>query len=274
MASQPNRSSFSASAPQASTAAYKAANILLVEDDDDLADLVQMHLKFQGHQVTRVSLCGEARQHCSVQPFDLVILDRGLPDGDGIDVCHSLRRVEDWTPVLMLTARDSEMDKVDGLEAGVDDYITKPFSVLEFQARVRNILRRQTRPGSSAQESENNELVFGPLTISPEQHTVSLHGKAIALTATEFTLLHFLASRPGRVYSKDELLEHVWHTNHTGYHHTVCSTINRLRTKLTVPDSTQMSADTEASDNSQPSNQQSFVQTVWGVGYKFQSIRV
>ncbi|WP_112481097.1 response regulator transcription factor [Vibrio variabilis] len=274
MASQPNRSSSSASTPQASTAAYKAANILLVEDDDDLADLVQMHLKFQGHHVTRVSLCGEARQYCISQPFDLVILDRGLPDGDGIDVCHSLRRVEDWTPVLMLTARDSEMDKVDGLEAGVDDYITKPFSVLEFQARVRNILRRQTRPGSSAQESEHNELVFGPLTISPEQHTVSLHGKAIALTATEFTLLHFLASRPGRVYSKDELLEHVWYTNHTGYHHTVCSTINRLRTKLTLPDFTQMSTDTGASDSSQPSHQQSFVQTVWGVGYKFQSIPV
>lgn len=264
MASQLNRSSFSADASLDADAVLKTASILLVEDDDDLAELVQMHLKFQGHQVTRVSQCGEARQCYSAQPFDLVILDRGLPDGDGIDVCHSLRRVQDWTPVLMLTARDSEMDKVDGLEAGVDDYITKPFSVLEFQARVRNILRRQARPDTEESQPEDDAMIFGPLEIRPNQHTVSLHGKEIALTATEFTLLHFLASRPGRVYSKDELLDHVWHTNHSGYHHTVCSTINRLRTKLTV--------ETAVTQPSKERDEQHFVHTVWGVGYKFQSL--
>lgn len=118
------------------------ANILLVEDDDDLAELVQMHLKFQGHQVLRATNIAEAKAQYQQQSFDLLILDRGLPDGDGLDVCHYLRQQQDWSPVLMLTARDGEMDKVDGLEAGVDDYITKPFSVLEFQARVRNVLRR------------------------------------------------------------------------------------------------------------------------------------
>ncbi|GEA50815.1 DNA-binding response regulator [Vibrio inusitatus NBRC 102082] len=231
------------------------ANILLVEDDEDLAELVLMHLKFQGHKVTRVARCGDALKLYQQQVFDLLVLDRGLPDGDGLDICHQLRQQKNWTPVLMLTARDSEMDKVDGLEAGVDAYITKPFSVLEFQARVRNILRRVSQVSVSSVDVEfnNTAMNFGLLKITPELHQVSLDDKDVVLTATEFTLLKFLASRPGRVYSKDELLGHVWNTEHSGYHHTVCSTINRLRTKLKLP-----------------SDEHHFIQTVWGVGYKFQ----
>ncbi len=231
------------------------ANILLIEDDDDLAELVQMHLKFQGHQVSRESSVAAGRNTYQQQSFDLVILDRGLPDGDGLDICHHLRQQQDWTPVLVLTARDGEMDKVDGLEADVDDYITKPFSVLEFQARVRNVLRRvnQVAEKPTPERAEDGALNFGDLKIIPQLHQVSLNDKDVALTATEFTLLQFLATRPGRVYSKDELLYHVWNTNHTGYHHTVCSTINRLRSKLSLSDS-----------------EHHFIQTVWGVGYKFQ----
>ncbi|PMG91683.1 DNA-binding response regulator [Vibrio breoganii] len=231
------------------------ANILLVEDDDDLAELVLMHLKFQGHTVTRVARCDEALRLNQQHTFDLLVLDRGLPDGDGLDICHQLRQEQNWTPVLMLTARDSEMDKVDGLEAGVDDYITKPFSVLEFQARVRNILRRVSQVSGKPTQVEPNDtsMNFGLLKITPELHRVSLDDRDIILTATEFTLLKFLASRPGRVYSKDELLGHVWNTEHSGYHHTVCSTINRLRTKLKLS-----------------SSEHRFIQTVWGVGYKFQ----
>ncbi|EGQ8521400.1 response regulator [Vibrio parahaemolyticus] len=231
------------------------ANILLIEDDDDLAELVQMHLKFQGHQVSRESSIAAGRNAYQQQSFDLVILDRGLPDGDGLDICHHLRQQQDWTPVLVLTARDGEMDKVDGLEADVDDYITKPFSVLEFQARVRNVLRRvnQVAEKPTPEKAEDGALNFGDLTIIPQLHQVSLNDKDVALTATEFTLLQFLATRPGRVYSKDELLDHVWNTNHAGYHHTVCSTINRLRSKLSLSDS-----------------EHHFIQTVWGVGYKFQ----
>ncbi|EKB1966775.1 response regulator transcription factor [Vibrio parahaemolyticus] len=231
------------------------ANILLIEDDDDLAELVQMHLKFQGHQVSRESSIAAGRNTYQQQSFDLVILDRGLPDGDGLDICHHLRQQQDWTPVLVLTARDSEMDKVDGLEADVDDYITKPFSVLEFQARVRNVLRRvnQVAEKPTPERAEEGALNFGDLKIIPQLHQVSLNDKDVALTATEFTLLQFLATRPGRVYSKDELLDHVWNTNHAGYHHTVCSTINRLRSKLSLSDS-----------------EHHFIQTVWGVGYKFQ----
>ncbi|MBE4371154.1 response regulator transcription factor [Vibrio parahaemolyticus] len=231
------------------------ANILLIEDDDDLAELVQMHLKFQGHQVSRESSVAAGRNAYQQQSFDLVILDRGLPDGDGLDICHHLRQQQDWTPVLVLTARDGEMDKVDGLEADVDDYITKPFSVLEFQARVRNVLRRvnQVAEKPTPERAEDGALNCGDLKIIPQLHQVSLNDKDVALTATEFTLLQFLATRPGRVYSKDELLDHVWNTNHAGYHHTVCSTINRLRSKLSLSDS-----------------EHHFIQTVWGVGYKFQ----
>lgn len=231
------------------------ANILLIEDDDDLAELVQMHLKFQGHHVSRESSVAAGRNTYQQQSFDLVILDRGLPDGDGLDICHHLRQRQDWTPVLVLTARDGEMDKVDGLEADVDDYITKPFSVLEFQARVRNVLRRvnQVAEKPTPEKAEDGALNFGDLKIIPQLHQVSLNDKDVALTATEFTLLQFLATRPGRVYSKDELLDHVWNTNHAGYHHTVCSTINRLRSKLSLI-----------------GLRHHFIQTVWGVGYKFQ----
>lgn len=235
-------------------AANSAASILLIEDDNDLAELVQMHLRFQGHSVNRVVSIeqGEAEYHR--QAFDLVILDRGLPDGDGLELCHYLRQQQDWTPVLVLTARDSEMDKVEGLEADVDDYITKPFSVLEFQARVRNVLRRVNQVAEKKPQRPECESVlnFGALKIVPDSHQVSLNNQDVSLTATEFSLLQFLATRPGRVYSKDELLDHVWNTSHTGYHHTVCSTINRLRSKLILPDC-----------------DHHFIQTVWGVGYKF-----
>ena len=181
-----------------SAAVNLMANILLVEDDDDLAELVQMHLKFQGHDVTRTNSIDKANALYSNDQFDLVVLDRGLPDGDGLDFCRMLRQQEDWTPVLMLTARDAELDKVSGLEAGVDDYITKPFSVLEFQARVRNVLRRLNHVESTGQSTSTIESImsFGGLTIQPERHQVSLNNQDVPLTATEFTLLHFLATRP------------------------------------------------------------------------------
>ncbi|MDR9827279.1 response regulator transcription factor [Vibrio sp. FNV 38] len=253
------------------------AKLLLVEDDDDLAELIQMHIKFQGHETVRVTRCDEAMQLYKQQSFDLIVLDRGLPDGDGLDICHQLRQENDWVPVLVLTARDSEMEKVQGLEVGVDDYIAKPFSVLEFQARVRNMLRRshsvihtetntETQFGSGTSVTLNAQIkrdtrsksdgsikLDSGLTINSERHQVWLNNKDILLTATEFSLLQFMANRPGRVFSKEELLLHVWNTDYSGYHHTVCSTINRLRTKLAQAD-----------------NSPQLIQTVWGVGYKFQ----
>ncbi|MFM2600900.1 response regulator transcription factor [Vibrio fortis] len=237
-----------------STANKMTAQILLVEDDNDLAELVTMHLRFQGQEVCRVASIGEAKSAYQENDFDLVVLDRGLPDGDGVEFCRSVRKEKDWTPMLMLTARDSEMDKVSGLEAGLDDYITKPFSVLEFQARVRNVLRRISHEDLPAQPTSQQEhtMSFGPLVIDTELHQVVLDGRELSLTAMEFSLLSFLATKPGRVYSKDQLLDHVWNTHHAGYHHTVCSTVNRLRSKLVTQD-----------------GEQNYIQTVWGVGYKF-----
>ena len=236
------------------TANKMTAQILLVEDDNDLAELVAMHLRFQGQEVCRVASIGEATSAYQENDFDLVVLDRGLPDGDGVEFCRSVRKEKDWTPMLMLTARDSEMDKVSGLEAGLDDYITKPFSVLEFQARVRNVLRRISHEDLPAQPTSQQEhtMSFGPLVIDTELHQVVLDGREVSLTAMEFSLLSFLATKPGRVYSKDQLLDHVWNTHHAGYHHTVCSTVNRLRSKLVTQD-----------------GEQNYIQTVWGVGYKF-----
>jgi DNA-binding response OmpR family regulator len=204
--------------------------------------------------VCRVASIGEAKSAYQENDFDLVVLDRGLPDGDGVEFCRSVRKEKDWTPMLMLTARDSEMDKVSGLEAGLDDYITKPFSVLEFQARVRNVLRRISHEDLPAQPTSQQEhtMSFGPLVIDTELHQVVLDGREVSLTAMEFSLLSFLATKPGRVYSKDQLLDHVWNTHHAGYHHTVCSTVNRLRSKLVTQD-----------------GEQNYIQTVWGVGYKF-----
>lgn len=235
------------------------SNILIVEDDNDLADLISMHLTLQGHQIERVDKIQEGKQQLSSQHYDLMILDRGLDDGDGMHLCHELRQNENWLPILMLTARDSEKDKVEGLEAGADDYLTKPFSVLEFQARVRAILRRRTH--ASSKEMQHQELTpnleFKGLVIRPQSHQTEVNGSPVKLTATEFTLLHFLAQKPGRVYSKDDLLEQVWDTQFSGYHHTVCSTINRLRTKL---------------ESVQPSGSvHQYIHTVWGVGYKFEA---
>ncbi|MGF1757721.1 response regulator transcription factor [Photobacterium sagamiensis] len=243
----------------ASQNTIEPSQILIVEDDNDLADLIGMHLTLQGHQVVRTTNLCDARDQLALGDFALIILDRGLNDGDGLTLCHELRQKDNWVPVLMLTARDSEKDKVEGLESGADDYLTKPFSVLEFQARIRAILRREshnTGQETTKPESEPTEpvLLFEGLAIRPLSHQVEVDDHPVKLTATEFTLLHFLAQKPGRVYSKDELLEQVWHTQFSGYHHTVCSTINRLRSKLEATHS-----------------DHKYIHTVWGVGYKFQA---
>ncbi len=126
------------------------AMILIVEDDNDLAELISMHLTFQGHDVVRVTSLELARKRLDSTSFDLIVLDRGLEDGDGMQLCHELRQQQNWLPVLILTARDSEKDRVEGLESGADDYLTKPFSVLEFQARVRAMLRRKNHMADSS----------------------------------------------------------------------------------------------------------------------------
>jgi DNA-binding response OmpR family regulator len=181
----------------------------------------------------------------------MMILDVMLPEVDGLEICRRLRGQGNNTPILMLTAKDAEIDRVLGLEMGADDYLTKPFSVRELQARVKAMLRRvelmsQPEPKSKA------PLSFGELAIDPDKRQVTLAGELLDLTSTEFDLLLYMASHPGMVFSRAQLLDNVWGYQHSGYEHTVNSHINRLRTKI-------------EKDPSKPD----YVLTVWGVGYKF-----
>ncbi|MEZ5610527.1 MAG: response regulator transcription factor [Rhodocyclaceae bacterium] len=224
------------------------ADILVVEDQADIARLVRMHLEMLGHRVQCCDTLAYARQALGARRWDLLVLDLGLPDGDGLALCAELRARDPGIAVLMLTARGTEYDRVRGLETGADDYLSKPFSVLELQARVRALLRRAGLAGAAA---AGEVLEVAPLRIDLSRHEASVRGVAVALTATEFDLLLFLARNPGVVYSRQQLLSEVWSYNHEGYEHTVNSHINRLRAKI-------------ERDPAQPA----LIRTVWGVGYK------
>jgi DNA-binding response OmpR family regulator len=182
---------------------------------------------------------------------DLIVLDLTLPGLDGMEVCRQLRGGEDHTPILMLTARTTESDRVAGLEIGADDYLTKPFSIPEFLARVKAIFRRQERLVRQLSDAPP-QIRAGALRIDQEKRSVSIAGAEIELTATEFDLLVQFATNPGRVYSRPQLLDLVWGHYHASYEHTVNSHINRLRAKI-------------ESDPAKPD----CILTVWGVGYKF-----
>jgi len=228
-----------------------AARILVIEDDDDIRNLIAMNLKDMHLDVTECADGLKGFDLARQSDFDLIVLDIMLPGMDGLDICRQLRSHGKTTPILMLTARDSEADRVIGLELGADDYLTKPFSVRELQARIKAQLRRVamlSQPATAQQESKR----FGELTINEGKREVRLAGKLIDLTSTEFDLLAHLARHPGMVYSRAQLLDQVWGYKHSGYEHTVNSHINRLRTKL----------------EADPANPR-FVLTVWGVGYKF-----
>ena len=221
--------------------------ILLVEDEIDLANLISLNLKSLNFEVIHASTLQHAKQVLSTQRIDLLLLDRMLTDGDGLMLCEQLRQNGELLPCMMLTARDSEADIVLGLESGADDYLVKPFSVLELRARVKALLRRgkQLTPATDT-------LTFDDLVIDSSTREVTAFNQALLLTAREFDLLLFLAQHPKQVFSRMQLLEAVWGYSYSGYEHTVNSHINRLRAKLAQTPST--------SD---------LVKTVWGVGYKF-----
>jgi len=229
-----------------------ARRILVVEDDLDIAHLVEMHLKDLGAEVTLAHDGNVALELATKRPFDLIILDLMLPGIDGLEICRRLRSRTNYTPILMLTARSADVDRIVGLELGADDYLTKPFNVRELIARVKALLRRVdalTKPESDAPTSL---LEFGDLVIDVDKRKVTLRGEEVELTAKEFDLLLQFAKNPGRVYTRAQLLDLVWGYGHDGYEHTVNSHINRLRSKI-------------ESDQSKPS----WILTVWGVGYKF-----
>lgn len=227
--------------------------LLLVEDDPDLAALLRLH--FDELEIACDHRAdGESGLAAALAaPYALIVLDVMLPRLDGLEVCKRLRAAGCTTPVLMLTSRGEEVDKVLGLELGADDYVTKPFSLRELLARVKALLRRVEFARADGAPGEPQEPVeVGALRLEPEKRRVFLGGAPVELTAKEFDLLALFARHPGRVFPRMELLERVWGYTHEGYSHTVNSHINRLRAKI-EPDPTHPR----------------YVRTVWGVGYRF-----
>lgn len=231
-------------------------SILVVEDNSDLAGLIELHLQDLGCNVTTASDGLIAQQKIQDNHYDLIVLDVMLPGLDGLELCKQIRARQDYVPVLMLTAKSGELDRVLGLEMGADDYLTKPFSIRELLARVKALFRRADAFGKSAPPQNQSKLRVGDFTIDTERRMVMLHNQPIDLTAKEFDLLVHFARHPGRVYTRAQLLDQVWGYGHEGYEHTVNSHINRLRSKI-------------ESDPAQPR----YILTVWGVGYKFHEPR-
>ena len=231
--------------------------VLIVEDEPDLASLIALHLAAIPVQTARVGDGREALERVNSAQWDLMILDIRLPGLDGLDVCKQVRITHPGLPILMLTALGSETDRVLGLELGADDYLTKPFSVLELQARVKAQLRRSLVQANQSDEfAQDKKLRSGRLCVDRSRHRAWVGEKELSLTRREFDLLcHFLSS-PGQVFSRTELLQDVWGCGHDGYDHTVNSHINRLRAKLRPLN-----------------NNADAIETVWGVGYRFLSMQ-
>jgi DNA-binding response OmpR family regulator len=227
------------------------ALVLVVEDETDLNNLVRDQLVAEGHAVDQAFNGAEAIAAVEKQVPDLVLLDWMLPDLDGLAVCRRLRQ-DHVMPIIMLTARGEEIDRVLGLEVGADDYVTKPFSMRELLARVRAVLRRvdlDSRRRDLALPGQSEAVVVGGLRVDPDSHTAVLDGESLKLTPKEFQLLHLFVSNPGRAFSREFLLERVWETQFEGYDRAVDTHITRLRRKLgPLGDS---------------------ISTVWGVGYRF-----
>jgi len=231
---------------------FSRPRILVVEDSRDMAELLTLHLKDLGCDVDWAADGLSGLEKAESEPCDLVILDLMLPGLDGLEVCRRMRNHVAYVPILMLTAKLTEVDRVLGLEIGADDYLTKPFSIRELLARVKAILRRVDALRVAHVTAPAQRLRVGVIEIDPERRTVNAAGKEIELTPKEFDLLTEMARNPGRVYSRSRLLDQVWGYGHIGYEHTVNSHINRLRAKI----------------EKDPRNPQ-YILTVWGVGYKF-----
>ena len=227
-------------------------SVLIVEDDKDISGLIEIHLKDMGCETMVIDHGGDALEVALKMKFDIILLDVMLPGKDGLEICRSLRAAGIKTPILMLTARSEEIDKVLGLEMGADDYLTKPFSVRELTARVKAILRRVELFNAPEKEVESEVLNFQELIIDKSKRKVMLDNERIDLTPKEVDLLSLMASNPGTSYSRERLLKLIWGYEFDGYEHTVNSHINRLRVKI-------------EKDLSKPR----YILTTWGIGYRF-----
>jgi two-component system OmpR family response regulator len=229
--------------------------VLIVEDDQDISHLVSLHLKDIDCDVEEVADGRRGLERARSAEHDLIILDLMLPGIDGLEICRRVRAQTEYTPILMLTARSSEIDRVLGLELGADDYLTKPFSILELVARVKALFRRIDALKTTESSDELAPIHLPDLTIEPNKRAVTIRGEPVTLTAKEFDLLLHFARQPGRVFTRTQLLDSVWGYGHDGYEHTVNSHINRLRSKI-------------EEDHAAPR----YILTVWGVGYRFAEI--
>ncbi len=227
--------------------------VLLVEDDLDIGALLDIHLKDMDCNLTKVTDGRIGLDIALANTYDLIILDIMLPNVDGIEICRQIRAKNIVTPIIMLTAKSEEIDKILGLELGADDYITKPFSIREFLARVKALFRRnQLIQAQQNSQKEQHLFQFGELMLDIEKRKVTIRGQRIDLSPKEFDLLSLMATNPGKSYNRNRLLNLVWGYDFEGYEHTVNSHINRLRAKIEP-------------DMANPT----YILTTWGVGYRF-----
>lgn len=225
--------------------------VLLVEDDPHIAEVLSLHLRDEGWLVEHASDGQVGMDLLQAGGWDAVVLDLMLPGIDGLEICRRARAMAGYTPIIITSARSSEVHRILGLELGADDYLAKPFSVLELVARVKALMRR-VEAVERVGRADAGVIDSGGLRINPLTREATVDGQPMDLTPREFDLLYFFAHHPGQVYSRLALLNHVWGYQHDGYEHTVNTHINRLRAKI-------------ESDPREPQR----ILTVWGMGYKF-----
>jgi DNA-binding response OmpR family regulator len=227
-------------------------NVLVIEDDPNIVGLLEIHLRDHNFSLSKSFTGEDGLRKAQESKYDLIILDLMLPGMDGLEVCRQLRNQGAITPIMMLTAKSEEIDKVLGLEIGADDYLTKPFSIREFIARAKALVRRTEREQVMPESNQEALLAYGNLSIDRDKKMVHIDGKRISLSRKEFDLLSLLAANPGKNYDRSKLLNLVWGYDFNGYEHTVNSHINRLRSKIEP-------------DMAQPT----YILTTWGMGYRF-----
>jgi DNA-binding response OmpR family regulator len=236
--------------PAAGKGVTASKRILIVEDDAHIAELLVLHLRDEGFRVVHAADGDEGLRLLEAETWDALVLDLMLPGTNGLEICRRARAMEHYTPTIITSARGSEVHRILGLEIGADDYLAKPFSVLELVARVKALLRRVDSLAKERRGANGVISVFG-LSIAPLTREVKVDGAAVELTPREFDLLYFLAQNAGQVFSRAELLNRVWGYEHSGYEHTVNTHINRVRAKIELD----------------PANPKRIL-TVWGRGYK------
>ena len=229
-------------------------NILVVDDEREIADMVEIYLVSDGYRVFKANNAQEGLDILDKEEIHLVLLDIMMPGMDGLEMCRRIRETSN-IPIIMMSAKSTDLDKILGLGTGADDYVTKPFNTLELTARVKSQLRRYTQlnPNSTAREAEKNEIAIRGLVINKDNHKVTVFDEEIKLTPIEFDILYLLASNPGKVFSTDEIFERVWNEKVYEANNTVMVHIRRLRGKM-----------------KEDTRENKIITTVWGVGYKIE----